>query len=113
MRSRKECELRLLPKPLSGIARYEPSGPFTSAEKPPTGWTESGAGAGSVFGAAGKGAGQVASAGRIARAFSFGSFTRAAAGADATSATTSASNVVLSTWANTASRLSTRVKGLD
>jgi hypothetical protein len=72
-RSRNEREFALLPKPLSGIAQNRPLPASSSAEKPPIGWVEPGAGAGSVFGTPGNGAGQVASAGRIARASSVGS----------------------------------------
>ena len=65
-----ERELALLPNPLSGIAQKSPLPASSSAEKPPTGWVAPGAGAGSVLITPANGAGNVASAGRIARASS-------------------------------------------
>ena len=44
-----ERELALAPKPLSGIAQKSPLPASSSAEKPPTGCVEPGAGAGSVL----------------------------------------------------------------
>src|SRR5687767_8127179 len=73
MRRMKLAEFAFEPKPLSGMAQNAPPPAGSSAENPPTGCVASGAGAGAVFGTPGHGAGQVASAGRIARPCSTGS----------------------------------------